>query len=61
MMSIELIKMNDSKNLESEFLILNTKTKLQQNFNEITHWNFPWYLIRLLSLIPDTSAVRSEQ
>ncbi len=52
MMSIKLIKINDSKNSEFEFLILKTKTKLLQNFNETTRWNFPWYLIDLLSLIP---------
>ncbi len=60
MMSIELIKINDSKNLEFEFLIFNTKTKLLQNFNETTHWNFPPYLIGFLSLIPDISAAQSE-
>ncbi len=40
MMSIELIKINDSKNWEFEFLIFKTKTKVLQNFNETTHWNF---------------------
>ncbi len=37
-----------------------TKTKLLQNFNETTHWNFPRYLIGFLSLIPYTRAARSE-
>ncbi len=58
-MCIELIKINDSKNVEFEFLIFKTKTKLLQNFNETTR-NFPWYLIGLLSLVPDTSASRSK-
>ncbi len=35
MMSMDLIKINDSKNWEFEFLIFKTKTKLLQNFNEI--------------------------
>ncbi len=59
-MSIELIKINTLKNSEFEFLIFKTKRKLLQNLNDTTHWNFPWYHIRLLSLIPDTSAARSE-
>ncbi len=37
MMSIELVKINDSKNSEFEFLIFKTKKKLLQNLNEITH------------------------
>ncbi len=52
-----LIKINDSKNLEFKFLIFKSKTNLLQNFNETTHWNFPWYLF---GLIPDTSAAPSE-
>ncbi len=60
MMSVVIIKINNSKNSEFEFLIFKTKAKFLQNFNEITHWNFPWYLIDLLSLILDISAARSE-
>ncbi len=41
MMSIELIKIKNSKNSEFKFLIFKTKTKLFQNFNETTHWSFP--------------------
>ncbi len=41
MMSIELIKINDSKNSELKFLIFKTKTKFLQNYNKTTHWNFP--------------------
>ncbi len=54
MMSIELIKINDSKNLEFKFLIFKTKTKLQQNntleFSMIPHWPL-YHLFPTLALL----------